>query len=81
MKILTKQKQRELEKLIFANTIIANDLGHKGFTCDRVDHYATNVINILDIIGGEKAVSRLMDKFERYLDEGSQIKKGGEDER
>lgn len=52
MKILTKQKQREIEKCIVANLIIANDIGENGFFGDSVDYYVNNAWNALNLIGG-----------------------------
>lgn len=67
MKILTKQKQREIEKCIVANLIIANDIGENGFFEDSVDYYVNNVWNALNLIGGSKATDRAVNTIIRYF--------------
>lgn len=67
MKILTKQKQREIEKYIVANLIIANDIGENGFFEDSVDYYVNNAWNALNLIGGAKATNRAVDTIIRYF--------------
>lgn len=67
MKILTKQKQREIEKCIVANLIIANDIGENGFFEDSVDYYVNNAWNALNLIGGSKATDRAVNTIIRYF--------------
>lgn len=67
MKILTKQKQREIEKCIVANLIIANDIGENGFFEDSVDYYVNNAWNALNLIGGSKATDRAGNTIIRYF--------------
>nr|DAU23203.1 MAG TPA: hypothetical protein [Caudoviricetes sp.] len=67
MKILTKQKQREIEKYIVANLIIANDIGENGLSVDSVDYYVNNAWNALNLIGGSKATDRAVDTIIRYF--------------
>lgn len=67
MKILTKQKQREIEKCIVANLIIANDIGENGFFEDSVDYYVNNAWNALNLIGGAKATNRAVDTIIRHF--------------
>lgn len=67
MKILTKQKQCEIEKCIIANLIIANDMGKNGFSVDSVDYYANNAWNALNLIGGSKATNRAVNTIIRYF--------------
>ena len=55
MKILTKQKQREIEKCIVANLIIANYMGKNGFSADSIDYYVNNAWNALNLIGRGKS--------------------------
>lgn len=67
MKILTKQEQREIEKCIVANLIIANDIGENGFFEDSVDYYVNNAWNALNLIGGSKATDRAVNTIIRYF--------------
>lgn len=67
MKILSKQKQREIEKCIIANLIIANDMGKNGFSVDSVDYYNNNAWNVLNLIGGSKATDRAVDTIISYF--------------
>lgn len=67
MKILTKQKQREIEKCIVANLIIANDIGENGPSVDSVDYYVNNAWNALNLIGGTKATHRARNTIIRYF--------------
>ena len=67
MKIPAKQKQREIEKYIAANLIIANDMGKNGFSADSIDYYANNAWNALNLIGGSKATNRAVNTIIRYF--------------
>lgn len=67
MRIIKRRKQRELEKCIVANLIIANDMGKNGFSVDSIDYYVNNAWNALNLIGGSKATDRAVDTIIRYF--------------
>lgn len=67
MRIITRRKQRELEKCIVANLIIANDMGKNGFSVDSIDYYVNNAWNTLNLIGGAKATNRAVNTIICYF--------------
>lgn len=67
MRIIKRRKQRELEKYIVANLIIANDMGKNGFSVDSIDYYVNNAWNALNLIGGAKATNRAVNTIIRYF--------------
>lgn len=66
MRIITRRKQRELEKRMIANLIIAEKMWSDGVEEEDIDLFIDNMVEIIACIGGIRGMERSRNTLAKY---------------